>query len=268
MGALHEGHLSLIDLARGLIDAGRVSAADANRARRGRVVVSIFVNPTQFNDPSDLDRYPRTLDRDAEFCAARGVDVLWAPGVEEMYPDGVDAVTPPLPEQAMGRGLEDAHRPGHFAGVSRVVDLLLGAVSPRWAVFGEKDWQQLVVVRSMAAAAHAGVEIVGGETVREPDGLAMSSRNRFLSPEARHRAVGLWRALDRCRHEPDHVSAERVLLASLQDAALTVEYAAIRDADTLLEPRSDRPARALAAVRLNSADGGSVRLLDNVAWPG
>ncbi len=172
MGALHAGHASLLGVARGHAGAGVVAA-------------SIFVNPLQFAPGEDLDRYPRTMEADLELCAAAGVDVVFAPTVDEVYPDGEPLVT--VEPGPLAGILEGASRPGHFRGVLTVVAKLFGLVRPTAAVFGEKDYQQLVLVRRMSRDLCLGVDVVGAETVREADGLALSSRNRFLDPEQRPR---------------------------------------------------------------------------------
>jgi pantoate--beta-alanine ligase len=178
MGALHAGHLALVERARELAD---------------RVVVSVFVNPTQFDDPADLARYPRQPAEDARLLAAAGADVLFLPPVDEVYPPG-DATAVVVAGPA--EGLEGACRPGHFRGVATVVARLFHLVAPDLAVFGEKDAQQLAVVRRMVADLHLPVEVVGHPTVREADGLAMSSRNARLDPAARRAATVLYRALE------------------------------------------------------------------------
>lgn len=281
MGALHAGHAALIRRARDL-------------AGRGPVVVSIFVNPTQFNERSDFERYPRTLEADLSLCRAEGVDCVFAPSVEVMYPPGLPVETPPLPEAATKPGLEDAFRPGHLAGVCQVCRRLFELVRPGRAVFGEKDWQQLVVVRAMVKALGMPIEIVPHATVREPDGLAMSSRNALLTPNHRRRAAALFRALEEaCRHA-DARAAEEEGRAVLLANRIVPEYLVVRDAETLMpmaldsrraigSPRrpargelgesssrrpsaageSRGPARALVAARV-----GGVRLIDNVPWGG
>lgn len=188
MGALHEGHASLM----------RVARAEAGD---GPVVVSIFVNPMQFGSGEDLDRYPRTLPADLEICGAEGVDIVFAPGVEEMYPHGVpaadrepDGVTV-VPAPALADILEGAVRPGHFRGVLTVVAKLFGLVQPDVAVFGQKDYQQLALIRRMAEDLCIGVQVIGAETQRDADGLALSSRNRYLSADERATALSLSAAL-------------------------------------------------------------------------
>ncbi len=253
MGALHEGHASLVRLARG-------------KAERGQsVVVSVFVNPTQFGPNEDYARYPRTLDSDMEECRAAGADIVFAPAVEEVYPPG-GARVPRLPRVATEPGLEDSARPGHFAGVCQVVLRLFELVRPLAAVFGEKDWQQLQVVRAMVREEGLRIGIIPGETVRDPDGMAMSSRNRFLSPKDRRRGLALNQALLACRAGRDPDRAEEILRAVLGEAGVEPDYAVVRDAETLA-PRArgewdrSRAMRAVVAGRV-----GPVRLLDNMAW--
>ena len=180
MGALHEGHASLMTRTREAVGDGPV-------------VVSIFVNPLQFGPGEDLDRYPRTFDADLALCGARGVDVVFAPAADEVYPGG-DPLGHRRPRSAR-HPLEGASRPGHFRGVLTVVAKLFGLVRPDVTVFGEKDYQQLALVRRMSADLCLGVEVLGGETVREPDGLALSSRNRYLDATQRQQALALSRAL-------------------------------------------------------------------------
>ncbi|MDX2115468.1 MAG: pantoate--beta-alanine ligase [Planctomycetota bacterium] len=256
MGALHAGHAALIARAREL--AGGAGGAGGG----GRVVVSVFVNPTQFNEARDFELYPRTLERDVEVCGAAGADVVFAPTVEEMYPGGTGGRWEgELPRVATAPGLEDAFRPGHFEGVCRVCARLFDVVGARAAVFGEKDWQQLAVIRAMVAA-RGGPEIVGHETVREADGLAMSSRNARLAVEERGRAASLFRALTAARGEADAESAERAGRGVLMAEGVEVEYFAVRDAATLERFEPGRAGRALVAARV-----GDVRLIDNLAWP-
>lgn len=256
MGALHEGHASLIRQAAQLA---------RDRQLQGRCVVSIFVNPTQFNDPKDLERYPRTLDADLAICQAAGASAVYAPSVEDIYPPAPATPPPPLPAVATTPGLEDAHRPGHFAGVVQVVHRLFTLVRPRMAIFGEKDWQQLQVIRAMTQRDLPSIEIVPGKTIREPDGLAMSSRNRFLSPHDRVRGLSLSRALAAASTEATPDAAEHAMRRVLQSAGVDIEYAVVREGHTLLRTDSDpdtTPWRALIAARV-----GSVRLIDNAPWP-
>lgn len=258
MGALHDGHVALVRHA-----ARQRTSSTASQP----VVVSVFVNPTQFNDPADLARYPRTLEADARACREAGADVIFAPSTEEVYPAASPPRVPPLPAVATEPKLEDAFRPGHFAGVCQVVARLFELVQPVSAIFGEKDWQQLQVIRAMVAAGPAGFarpEIIGLPTVREPDGLAMSSRNVFLSPEERRRAVAVSAALRRAgdSSEREPREAESHMRHTLEAAGLEIQYAVVRDAERLTEPKAGQPKRALIAVRL-----GSVRLIDNAEWP-
>ena len=203
MGALHEGHLRAECEGRWSLP-GRVGGTPALRSA---AVVSIFVNPTQFNDPKDLERYPRTLGADLDGCERAGADAVFVPSVETMYPPRVVIPTPRLPAVATEPKLEDAHRPGHFAGVCQVVKRLFELVRPAAAVLGEKDWQQLQVITAMTAQEGMGIQIVPGRTVREPDGLAMSSRNRFLSAAERRSATALSAALAAARDEPNAAAA-------------------------------------------------------------
>lgn len=251
MGALHEGHAALIRLAR------------ERAGNAGQVVVSIFVNPSQFNESADFERYPRDLDADCAVCEGLGVDMVFAPPVEVMYPPGEEVVVGELPAVATEPGLEDAYRPGHFPGVVQVVRRLFVLVRPEAAVFGEKDWQQLQVVRAMSEGEGLGVEIVAGPTVREEDGLAMSSRNRLLDVEARAAAVAIPRALEAAGECPSPTAAGVTMLGVLARAGIEVEYAVVRDAETLLQVEEGRPSRALIAARV-----GGVRLIDNGPWPG
>jgi pantoate--beta-alanine ligase len=258
MGALHAGHASLV-----------TQAASTGLP----TIVSVFVNPTQFNDPADLARYPRTLETDVAVCAEAGARAVWAPDVEDVYPNGLGAnsgsgaASPELPESATRPGLEDAHRPGHFAGVCQVVRRLFEVVRAKVAIFGEKDWQQLAVIRGMVEAERRGPlagampTILAGPTVREADGLAMSSRNRFLTAEDRVRARAISRALRASVYAGTPAQAEAVMRDVLAEESIDPEYAVVRDAGTLGAVRPDHPARALIAARV-----GSVRLIDNAAW--
>jgi pantoate--beta-alanine ligase len=222
MGALHEGHLSLVR---------------RSRAENDRTLVSIFVNPTQFDDPSDLDRYPRTLEEDRAMLRAEGADFLYLPREADLYPDGYRYR---VCEKGLSTELEGAHRPGHFDGVLTVVMKLLMIASADRAYFGEKDWQQLTLVQGMADAFFLPTAIVACPTVREADGLAMSSRNTRLPPRDRQKAPHLYLALSSAP------TAEQAQL-DLRGAGFDVDY---------VEDRADR---RLGAVRL-----GDVRLIDNV----
>lgn len=250
MGALHQGHLSLIKHA-AEIAAGR------------EVVVSIFVNPTQFAPGEDLDTYPRDLQGDLELAKRAGASAAFTPAVATMYPGEQPTVFSPLPEVALRPGLEETHRPQFFHGVCLAVRRLFDLVRPAGAIFGEKDYQQLLVIREMVRLLGMQIDIIGRPTVREPDGLAMSSRNAYLNPERRERALGLRRALLAAAAEREPAIAEGVMRQTLRQHDLQVQYAVIRDAGTLLPVRSlAQPARALVAARL-----GAIRLIDNVPVP-
>lgn len=252
MGALHEGHASLM----------RVARREARRRGADACVVSVFVNPTQFTESEDLAAYPKTLEADLLVCEREGMDAVFVPSVEEVYPRGLDVRVPTLPAVATEPGLEDRWRPGHFAGVCQVVLRLFEMVLPVAAVFGEKDWQQLQVVRALVRQERRGIDIVPGPTVRDTDGLAMSSRNGRLGSDERRIALALYRALCRGGAVPDPSRAEAVMGREMADAGVGVEYAVVRDAETLGAPRGSRTCRALVAGRV-----GKVRLIDNAMWP-
>lgn len=257
MGALHEGHGLLVS---------RGARLARERAVRTGCVVWVFVNPTQFNDRADLDRYPRTFHADVSLCESNGASAVFAPDAAEVYPSGQEIAVPGLPPVAREPGLEEAFRPGHFAGVCQVVKRFFELMQPSVAVFGEKDWQQLQVVRAMSRQQALDVEIVSAPTVREPDGLAMSSRNRFLTPDDRRAALGLSRALLMASREASADAAEAAMALALGDTGAKIEYAVVRDAETLLPlgagaRRGGVPARCLVAARV-----GSVRLIDNCDW--
>lgn len=246
MGALHEGHLSLIATARRHAD---------------RVVASIFVNPTQFGPNEDLDRYPRREQADAALLVEAGCHLLWLPDVAAMYPKGFATS---IRVSGVSEGLCGGVRPGHFDGVATVVAKLFNQVLPDVAVFGEKDYQQLAVIRRMAADLDFSLDIIGAPTVREPDGLAMSSRNAYLSKEARETAVVFPRTLRTAVAALQHGNPVAATLdgvrAELSGAGFdAVDYVELRSAEDL-QPltRLDRRARLLAAVRI-----GGVRLIDN-----
>jgi len=248
MGALHAGHAALVATARSAMRAG-----DA-------VVVSVFVNPLQFAPGEDLDRYPRTFDADLAVCADNGADIVFAPSVEEVYPGGEPSVT--VHPGPLGSVLEGTTRPGHYRGVLTVVAKLFGLVRPDLAVFGQKDYQQLVLVRRMAADLCMGVQVVGADTVRETTGLAMSSRNSYLDPQDRAASTALSRAL-RAGADLGHrgagavVSAAREVLAA--EPRLHVDYLALTSVD-LDDPPASGEARLLVAAVV-----GSTRLIDNTA---
>lgn len=248
MGALHDGHMSLVRLA--------LSRAD-------RVVVSVFVNPAQFGPTEDFGRYPRTWSADMKRLAAAKVDLVFAPAVREIYPEGfATRLAPGGPAIA---GLEDRFRPHHFGGVATVVAKLLIETMPDWAYFGQKDFQQLLVARRLARDLDLPVKIVGGATVREKDGLALSSRNVYLSPTERAAAPALHRALQDTAKaiaagEPigDAVAAGR---AAIETAGFKPDYFEARHAETLAPIASVRegPVRLLVAARI-----GATRLIDNI----
>jgi pantoate--beta-alanine ligase len=254
MGALHGGHASLV----------RQAAAHSLAHHLGGCVVTIFVNPTQFGDPADFTRYPKTLDADCRLCEAAGAACVFAPAVEAIYPPDQPVPVPPLPSVATEPNLEDALRPGHFAGVCQVVSRLFDITHPAAAIFGEKDWQQLAVIRAMTHAQHRPIDIIPGPTIRDPDGLAMSSRNRFLSPQDRARGLSLSRALRLANQAPTPLAAEAAMHDELAKVGLTPDYAVVRNAATLspTRPAADPgPFRAVIAAKV-----GTVRLLDNAPW--
>ena len=247
MGALHNGHLALIG-------EGRLHAA--------RVAATIFVNPLQFNDKADLDRYPRTEEADLAKLEAAGCDLVWLPTAEDLYPAGFSTS---VSVQGVSDRWEGEHRPGHFDGVATVVAKLLIAARPDAAIFGEKDWQQLAVIRRLERDLGIGVKIIGYPTVRDADGLALSSRNALLSPDERNRAVALPQALEQ---------AGRAILggASIEEAVEEakrklekagfhrIDYLALVDASTL-EPL-DAPSGEMRLIA--AAVMGTTRLIDNI----
>ncbi|MFE0461061.1 pantoate--beta-alanine ligase [Kitasatospora sp. NPDC058965] len=250
MGALHEGHASLIRAARKQV------------GRDGRVAVTVFVNPLQFGANEDLDRYPRTLEADLRLAEENGADVVFAPGAEEVYPNGEPRVR--LSAGPMGEQFEGATRPGHFDGMLTVVAKLLHITDPDYAFFGEKDAQQLAIVQRMVADLDFDVEVVGVPTVREPDGLALSSRNRYLSEGERERALALSRALFAGRDAAARgVEAVRAAAAQVLDAAdgVDLDYLALIDPHDFVEAAEDFRGEAVLAV---AAKVGSTRLIDNV----
>jgi pantoate--beta-alanine ligase len=249
MGALHDGHVSLVRLAK-------------RRARK--VVVSIFVNPTQFAPSEDFGSYPRTWKADVAKLAAEDVDLIWNPDVKTMYPDGY--ATRILTEGPATAGLEDRFRPHFFGGVSTVVGKLFAQCRPDFAIFGEKDFQQLRVVTRMAGDLDLGVKVIGSRTVRERDGLAMSSRNVYLSPEERRSAPILFRAMKesarRLRAGDGIEAAMAGGVEQITGAGFTVDYFEVRHAETLAPASSinDGPLRILVAAKI-----GKTRLIDNMA---
>jgi pantoate--beta-alanine ligase len=249
MGALHAGHMALVEAAK----------------RPGtRIVASIFVNPKQFGAGEDLGRYPRKEIADARMLGEAGCDLLWLPPVEAMYPDGF-ATT--VSVAGVSEGLDGAARPGHFDGVATVVAKLFNQVTPDIAYFGEKDFQQLAVIRRMVADLDMHVEIAGVPTQRDDDGLALSSRNIYLDDAERARAVALPRALGVAARAIEKGGAPEAAVAAARDAlaaaGFVVDYVTLVDAETLNEqPDQARPRRLLAAARM-----GSTRLIDNIEVP-
>lgn len=247
MGALHEGHLALVRTANAMSD---------------RTVVSIFVNPTQFAPNEDFARYPRDEAGDLEKLSAIGCDLVWMPDVAEMYPAGfATSIVPKGPAE----GLESDHRPSFFTGVATVCTKLFTQVTPDLAVFGEKDYQQLCVVRQVVRDLDLPIEIVAHPTVREPDGLAMSSRNTYMSPAERSRAPLIYQTLVRAARDIAEGSSIAAATSrgreELTAAGFKVDYFEVRDAQTLgvVEDAAKRPLRVLAAAWL-----GETRLIDNV----
>ena len=249
MGALHDGHVSLVRMA---------------KRRATKVIVSIFVNPAQFAPTEDFGSYPRTWQADLAKLAAEKVDLIWYPEVKAMYPDGF--ATRVAPEGPATVGLEDRFRPHFFGGVATVVCKLFTQCRPDLAIFGEKDFQQLRVVTRMAGDLDLGVKVIGSKTVRERDGLAMSSRNAYLSPEQRRVAPELYRAMKqsaaRLKAGEDLPSAMAGGADMIAAAGFALDYFEIRHAETLapVASASDGPLRILVAARL-----GATRLIDNIA---
>lgn len=266
MGNLHDGHISLIERA---------------RAHGDRFVASIFVNPMQFGPNEDFNHYPRTPERDSTMLAEAGCDLLFIPDVNEIYPQGQESAT-----RVVLPGVSDvlcgAVRPGHFIGVTSVVARLFGIVQPDAAVFGRKDFQQLAIIRRMVADLCMPIEIVGAPTVRAADGLALSSRNQYLSPEERARAPSLYRSLQQAvealravRADRSPSSAREAIGAveesgreALTSAGFAVDYFVARDAGSLA-PLAECVGSAPAAVVLTAAKLGRARLIDNLEfeWP-
>jgi pantoate--beta-alanine ligase len=248
MGALHDGHVSLVRLA---------------KRRAQKVIVSIFVNPTQFAPTEDFGSYPRTWKSDVAKLAAEKVDLIWNPDVKVMYPDGFASRI--VPEGPAIAGLEDRFRPHFFGGVATVVGKLFTQCRPDVAIFGEKDFQQLRVVTQMARDLDLGVRVIGSRTVRERDGLAMSSRNVYLSAEERQTATTLYRAMKesakRLKAGDELVAAMAVGREMIESAGFVLDYFEARHAETLAPVASvkDGPVRILVAAKL-----GKTRLIDNI----
>jgi pantoate--beta-alanine ligase len=256
MGALHAGHLSLVSEA---------------RKRADRVWVSIFVNPTQFNEASDFAGYPRTLERDLSLCRTAGVDLVYVPRVEDVYPDGAQTW---VEVEKLAQSLCGASRPGHFRGVATVVSKLFLAAKPHVAFFGQKDFQQVAVIRRMVRDLGFDVEIAAAPIVREPDGLALSSRNVRLGPQARRQAVALVRALDAAEaaFTTGERRAERLLAQVRAEIARApqaeLDYVELCDPESLEAAPSLLPGAVLLALAVHfrpDADGcgAPVRLIDN-----
>jgi pantoate--beta-alanine ligase len=252
MGSLHAGHMSLLSAA---------------RFRADRVIASVFVNPLQFGPNEDFERYPRSPLEDSQLLADAGCDLLFLPAVEEIYPQGRESATR-ISVKFLAEILEGAHRPGHFDGVATVVAKLFGIVQPDVAVFGEKDYQQLAVIRCMTSDLDIPVEIVGAPTVRSPDGLAMSSRNRYLSAAERELAPRIHATLKGAAGridagDRDFSAIMAWAMQELRAATLQPDYFEIRDAATLLTPTpATRELVMLVAARL-----GKARLIDNLRVP-
>jgi pantoate--beta-alanine ligase len=251
MGALHQGHLDLVDAARALVGAD------------GEVVMSIFVNPTQFGHATEVSQYPRTLESDLAQCAANGVDIVFAPSVNEMYPDGIEnsqyVSVQPGPQ---GSILEGVDRPGHFAGVLTIVAKLLNLVQPNFATFGEKDYQQLALISRMVQQLNFPVKVVGVQTRREPDGLAMSSRNAFLTPEQRTEAASISRALFAAQRVEGNIDAKLSAARDALSGEIKTSYLVAMTNDLsreLVGTENAHQGRLLFAGLL-----GSTRLIDNM----
>ncbi|MFN9495476.1 MAG: pantoate--beta-alanine ligase, partial [Bacteroidota bacterium] len=251
MGALHAGHISLIKLSR-------------NKAEI--TICSIFVNPTPFNDPSDYEKYPNTLRSDVDLLANAGCDVLFLPTITEIYPEGAGASKSPIPLDGLDQQLEGTSRPGHFQGVAQVVKRLLDLVKPELLILGQKDFQQVLIIKKMIRHFQIPVDIIQGAIIREPNGLAMSSRNLRLSRDAREKAGVIYEALSHVKEHYGKIECD-VLIARAKEMILeklegaTIDYLLIADSETLMERDSNnnREKVLLAAVWVEG-----VRLLDNI----
>ena len=250
MGALHEGHASLV----------RRSVAENDVT-----VVSVFLNPTQFNDPKDLERYPRTLEADCELLDACGADIVFAPGVEEVYPEPDTRCFSYPPTDSV---MEGAMRPGHFNGVCQVVSKLFSYVEPDKAYFGEKDYQQIAVIRRMVADLGFGLEIVPCPVIRQSDGLAMSSRNTLLSDEERQKAANIYRVLNESRTLGLTVQQTRDYVVNEIDAIpmLEVQYFNIVDGDTLADVSSWDEAQSVVGCITVFCGEKPIRLIDHIRY--
>ena len=244
MGALHQGHISLVKEAKSLAD---------------EVVMSIFVNPTQFESVEDLAKYPRTLNADIQLAESAGVDLLWTPDVSEIYPDKYKLID----AGELGRIYEGHSRAGHFDGVLTVVNRLFEIVKPDYAIFGEKDFQQLFLIKEFSKRAHPGIEIISGKTIREDSGLALSSRNVRLSPEEKNSALVISRALENGSKQQSYTEIKSSVMAELAtEIDFKLDYFAIVNPKSLLEVDQSHtgPVQLLLAGWV-----GSVRLIDNFA---
>jgi pantoate--beta-alanine ligase len=257
MGCLHDGHLSLVRRARQCVGA------------KGRVVVSIYVNPTQFGPTEDFSRYPRDLKRDLKLCRGAGVDVVFAPDNQQMYPATDGACSTFVVEERLSRGMEGASRPTHFRGVTTVVAKLFNLVQPAVAVFGAKDFQQAAIVTRMVRDLNFPVRIVVAPTIREPDGLALSSRNQYLAGDLRTQAVALWQAIQRARAAVRAAGRPVSAAALKQQLQRFIERQPAARVDYLefFEPQTLKPlARVTRGAHLALAVViGDTRLIDNAA---
>lgn len=256
MGALHGGHVTLFEAA---VRRAKIEGVPSS--------VSIFVNPKQFNEQADFDQYPDRMSDDLAMCKRTGVDIVFNPSVEVVYPPDEDVTSGIIiPEIASKPGLEDLYRPGHFAGVCQVVSRLFDLCDPSAAVFGEKDWQQLACIRTMSQDQGRDLAIIPAQTVREKSGLAMSSRNFNLSDNARSQSIAISQALFAASNVQIPEQAESLMREMLAAGGIEPEYAVIRNSKTLM-PMLDmgspthEPCRALIAANV-----GGVRLIDNVPW--
>lgn len=251
MGALHEGHISLVTQA---------------RKTGGTVVVSVFVNPTQFNDPNDLEKYPRNLDADAQLLQSAGADIMFAPSVDQIYPEDMQVEACEGQWEELSKVMEGALRPGHFQGVVQVVSRLFDIVKPQYAFFGEKDFQQLAIIRSMIKGQTRDIQIIGCPIIRATDGLALSSRNALLSIDERAVASAIYAQITSLKTRIENelnIEIEKLVNESVENLKnikyLCPEYIEVVDPDTL-QPTSNRIRfRICTAVKC-----GSVRLIDNI----
>ena len=253
MGALHQGHAELIKVAKNFVDN--------ELAGNGKVVVSIFVNPTQFNSAADLANYPKTFDQDLALATDSGADLIFAPSADDMYPNGETLIT--LQHHEIGEDLEGASRPGHFSGMLTVVNKLLNITSPVATFFGEKDFQQLALVRQMVTDLNMPIQVIGVPTVRDHDGLALSSRNSRLSKSDRELAIQIPATLSLLSHSisegHDLMSARKIALDYLANfSEIKLDYLELRN-QNLTQPSNDDSVRALIAVEI-----AGVRLIDNM----